>query len=420
MAPGRAAFAALLLLVGCAQVQAPLPPAGAPLAPTIVLVSLDGFRADYLERYGAPALKRIAEEGVRADYLLSIFPTKTFPNHYTLVTGLYPDRHGIVSNTVYDEGLGRGFRISDRSAVGDGTWWEGEPIWVTLQKQGMLAAPFFWPGSEAEIGGVRPQYFRSFDNDIPADTRIEWVIDALKRPPDERPVFLTFYLSDVDGAGHRHGPDSEQVMRTVARVDSLVARLYARLREEGFAEYVNLIVTSDHGMAATSADRVVFLDDYIDLDEVYVRDLDPVAMLQPVSREPDEILGQLGSVPNVTFYRRNNLPEHLHYGTHRRIPELIGLADDGWRITTRSSFERNPSRFDGGTHGYDPSLPSMHGIFLARGPDFAQGIRVPAFSNVHVYALMTHLLGADPAPNDGALDSVRHMLQEAPIRHLPQ
>ena len=420
MAPGRVALAALLLLVGCARTQAPLPPAAAPLAPTVLLVSLDGFRADYLERYAAPALMRIAGEGVWADYLLSIFPTKTFPNHYTMVTGLYPDHHGIVSNTMYDEGLGRGFRLSDRSAVRDGTWWEGEPIWVTLQKQGMPAAPFFWPGSEAEISGLRPSHYYNFDDEIPADTRIEWIIDALRQPPDKRPVFLTFYLSDVDGAGHRHGPDSEQVMRAVGRVDSLVARLDARLREEGLADYVNLIITSDHGMAATSADRVVVLDDYLDMEEVYIRDLDPVAMLQPVSREPDEILRQLGSVPNVTFYRRHELPEHLHYGTHRRIPELIGLADDGWRIATRSSFERNPSRFNGGTHGYDPTLPSMHGIFLARGPDLARGRRVRGFSNVHLYALMTHILGAEPAPNDGALDSVRHVLQEVPSRRLPQ
>ncbi len=383
-------------------------------------MSLDGFSAEYLDLYAAPALERIAEEGVRAEYLLASFPTKTFPNHFTLVTGLWPDRHGIISNTMYDEDLGRWFRLSDRSAVGDGVWWEGEPIWVTLEKQGKLSAPFFWPGSEAEIDGHRPQYYYPYDTETSAETRIEWIVDALSQPPDRRPVFLTFYLSDVDGAGHRHGPDSEEIARAVQRVDSLVARLDARLREKGLAEHINLIITSDHGMAATSAARVVFLDDYIDLEEVYIRELDPVAMLQPKSGEPDELLRKLGSMPHVAFYRKDALPEHLHFGTHRRIPEVVGLADDGWRISTRGSFEQNPGRFDGGTHGYDPALSSMHAIFLARGPDLAQGLDIPAFSNVHVYALMTHILGAVPTPNDGALDSVRHMLRNPPSLHLPQ
>ena len=382
-----------------------------PLAPTVVLVSLDGFRADYLERFAPPTLQRLAAQGVRADFLRVSFPSKTFPSHYTLVTGLYPAHHGIVSNAMYDPATSESFGLSDRDAVTDARWWGGEPIWVTLRNAKKVAAPFFWPGSEAPIGGRLPRYSKPFASDVPAGERIDWIVEALAAPAAERPVFLTLYLSDVDGAGHRHGPDSEELARAVGRVDSLVQVLDERLRDFGYADAVNLIITSDHGMASTSRERVVLLDDHIDLDDVHIPDLDPVAMLRPKPGQLEQVYTQLRSVPHVRFYRKDSLPQELHYASHRRIPDLIGIAEEGWRISTRSSFQRNPGRYDGGTHGYDPALPSMHAIFIAHGPAFARQLEVPGFSNVHVYALLAHVLGVEPAPNDGALDSVRHVLR---------
>ena len=382
------------------------------LASTVLLVSLDGFHPDYLTRFDAPTLTRLAEEGVRAEYMEPSFPTKTFPNHYTLVTGLYPAHHGIVSNTMYDPVFDARFSLSNRQAVGDRRWWDdGEPIWVTSQKQGQSSAPYFWPGSEAAIQGVRPSYWMPYNNSMPGVARINSVIAALQKPAPVRPTFLTLYLSNVDNQGHRHGPYSEEVGQAVAAVDGLIETLVERLRSENLMDQINLIITSDHGMAATSRDSVAFLDDYVGLDNLYIIDYDPVAMIRPEPAILDSTYQQLRNMPHVSFYKKEDIPEALHYSGHRRIPPLVGIADDGWRISTREYYNNDPSRYDGGTHGYDNHLPSMRALFIARGPAFKQQPAVEPFANIHVYELMASILGVDPAPNDGDLAAVQHLLK---------
>jgi predicted AlkP superfamily pyrophosphatase or phosphodiesterase len=367
----------------------------------VILISIDGFMPGYLDAIDTPHLDTFASEGIRAEALTTVFPTKTFPNHYTLVTGLYPAEHGIISNSIYDPEMDASFSLSNRNAVSDGRWWGGEPIWVTAEKQGVRAATMFWPGSEAEIGGVRPSYWLEYDGRIPNSDRVERVFGWLDLPAFERPRFITLYFSHVDSQGHRHGPESPQVADAIREADELIGQLMSGLRERGILDGVNILITSDHGMVETSSDRVIILDDYIDPDVLHITDMSPVLMAEPRAVSIEDAIEALRLAPNLTVYRRENLPEAWRFTDNARIPSVIAVADEGWSITRRSTFERNPERFNGGAHGYPPELQSMDAIFLARGPAFARGAVVEPFSNVHLYNVMTRILGIIPADNSG-------------------
>lgn len=400
-------FLLLLTLVGCATARPPGPPA-AVAPPIVILVSLDGFHPDYLARGVTPSLDSLARVGVRAEWMTPSFPTKTFPNHYTLVTGLIPDHHGIVANNMWDDTLGR-FTMARRDAVQDARWWGGEPLWVTAERQGIRTAPMFWPGSEAPIGGAMPAIWMRYDGDVPLATRVDSLLAWLTLPDSLRPRFLTLYASDVDHWGHQRGPASPEVDSALARVDSMIGRLGAGLAARGMSGQVNVIVVSDHGMSATSPERLIALDDYVTMDDVTVVDWTPVGAVTPKPGKLDAVYAALrGAHPHLHVYRRGEVPGQYRFGTHPRVTDLVLIADDGWTITTRDRFA---SFRAGGTHGYDQTLPSMRALFLAAGPAFRRGATVPAFSNIHVYALMADILGVRPAPNDGSRDSVQVMLR---------
>jgi len=234
---------ATLMAVGC---RAP----DRPNQETLILISIDGFRPDYLEWYDAPNLSALAREGVSApDGMLPVFPSKTFPNHYSIVTGLYPSSSGMLSNTMYDEESDSWFRMRDRSAVEDPVWWGGEPIWVTAEKQGRVSATYFWVGSEAPIQGIQPTFWYRFDGSVPGKERVDQALAWLDLPLQERPTFITLYFEDVDSIGHRFGPESQEVEEAVARMDGLIGRLLVGLRERTLLDSVNLMIVSDHGMA---------------------------------------------------------------------------------------------------------------------------------------------------------------------------
>ncbi len=223
------------------------------IRPIVILVSIDGWRHDYLERFAPPTLTRLAAAGVRAEALIPIFPSKTFPNHYTLVTGLYPERHGIVSNSMIDPNLPGRFTLRDRVVQQDTRWWGGEPLWITSQQQGQLAATMFWPGSDVEIDGHRPRYYRTFENELPNEERVDQLLAWLDQPEATRPTFLTLYFSTMDNAGHDGGPDSPEVGEAAAIVDRAIARLVNGVRAQGLESRVNYVLVSDHGMAAALA-----------------------------------------------------------------------------------------------------------------------------------------------------------------------
>lgn len=381
----------------------------APGPQTVVLISLDGFRADYLDRPAAAGLRALAGQGVRALGMEPVFPTKTFPNHYTIVTGLYPEHHGIVANTMEDPTLGR-FVTSDTLAVRNGAWWGGEPIWTTAERQGVRSAALFWPGSEAPNHGIRPSFYAPYDDDFPHEGRIRQVLDWLRLPSGQAPRLVTMYFSVVDGAGHNDGPDSPQVDSAIARVDSAVTALAAGIEALGIAGRVNVVVVSDHGMTSVDAARQIFLDDYVPVDAIRVVDWTPVGAVVPRAGAEAEVYRRLvGAHPHLQVYRREGVPERFHYRAHPRITPLVLVADDGWTITTHARAESAPPR--GGNHGFDNRLSAMQALFVAWGPAFRSGIELPRVRNLDVYDLLAAVLGISPAPNDGDLDSIRVVLR---------
>ncbi len=379
----------------------------------LILVSFDGFRWDYPDRGVSPNLSRLEARGVRAEGLIPSFPTKTFPNHYTMVTGLVPDRHGVIADTMWDPELQLGFSMSNREQVQNGAWWGGVPVWVTEEKAGRPTAPLFWPGNEADIEGVRPTYWIPFDGAMPNADRVDWLMELLDRPAAERPRFLTLYLDETDIAGHDYGPDSEETLEAIRIVDEALGLLLAGLDERGLLSRTNVIVVSDHGMIPTSRERVMLVDDYVDLDIAGVVDWNPVLALAPDEEHLDSVYEALkGAHPHVSIYWKDSIPARFDYGRNPRVPPIIGIADDGWTISTRPYFEEAPIRADGGNHGFDHAAKDMQGIFIAAGPAFPRGVRAPAFRNVDVYPLLMEILGLPAVPSDGDLSRVEGLLAD--------
>ncbi len=386
---------------------------GAPTqSPRVVLISLDGFRADYVDRPSAINLRRLAARGVRADRMIPAFPSKTFPNHYTIVTGLTPEHHGIVANVIRDPVLGI-FRSSDTLAVWESRWWGGEPIWVTAEKQGRRAATYFWPGSEAAIGGVRPTWYERYEHTRPNAARVQRVLEWLAMPADSAPAVITLYFSDTDDAGHGSGPLAPQTDSAIARADSALGAIMDGVDRLGLRDVVNIIVVADHGMTESSGERLIVLDDYLDLATVDIVDYTPVAAIAPRDGDVERVHRALsGRHPHLQVYRKGEVPDRLHFNAHPRIAPIVAVADEGWTITDRAALvRRGREGYAGGQHGYDPDLVSMGAVFVAAGPGIAEGRRVPPFRNVHVYALMAHLLRLQPAATDGSIDSVRALLR---------
>ena len=379
---------------------------------TVILVGIDALGWDFLDKAPTPHLDVLVARGVRAERMIPDFPTKTFPNFYTIATGLYNEHHGIVANNMYDPEWDAWFRLGDRDAVMDGRWWEGEPIWVTAEKQGLTAAAFFWPGTEAPIQGVRPTYWKPYDGSVPNRERVEQVLAWLDLPEEERPSLITMYFSDVDEASHDYDLDSDEVREAIRGVDEMVGLLMAGLEERGLAGQVNVVVASDHGMADTEPHRMVIVDDYIDLSWVTVVDWNPVFAVFPNAGMEDAVYEALSQAMHLSVYRKEDIPDRYHYRDHRRIPPIVAVAEEGWSISSRSFYERRPGRYGGANHGYDNELLSMGATFIAAGPAFKQGMVVPAFANIHVYELLCHVLGLAPAPNDGSLEAMREMLRE--------
>jgi predicted AlkP superfamily pyrophosphatase or phosphodiesterase len=367
--------------------------------PIVILVSIDGWRWDYTERFEPPTIGRMARAGVWSE---PVFPSKTFPNHYSLVTGLPTAQHGITSNNIVDPELPGRFTLSNRKVQQDPRWWGGEPLWITAERQGLIAGTMFWPGSDVMIDGDRPTYWKRYDDDFPNDARVDTVLAWLDRPEPKRPTFLTLYFSDVDEAGHWYGPDGAQTRAAALEIDQMVERLESGVERLGLASRVNYVLVSDHGMSQLSADRVIVLDDYLDLSTVDIIDTAPIVGLNPKPGvTADNVYAALKDKhPALKVYLRSNLPEVYGLRNHPRMPEIIGIADDGWHPTTREQM-KGGEEFRYGNHGYDPVHRSMHGLFIATGPKFKTSVKVPAFSNLHVYALICNLLGIEPAANAG-------------------
>ena len=393
----RILVAAALALAGCATPR-PAPPvtAAADRAPPVtILVSIDGVRPDYLDRGVTPTLSRLAREGARTT-LRPVFPSVTFPNHYSLVTGLTPDRHGIVANRITDPARpGVMFTLGSAQAF-DPFWWDAaEPVWVTAERQGVRTATMFWPGSEVAIRGVRPSNWLRFDQNVGNAQRVEQVVDWLRRPPASRPRFITLYFDTVDTAGHRHGPDAPETTAAMAEVDARIGDLVAELTRLG--QQANLVIVSDHGMAATRPEQLVPLERLVDPALVEVVNSGPFAALEPRPGQEAAVAAQLARPhQGAQCWPREAIPARLSYGRHPRVPRFLCLADPGGMI--RAPGQDSTVR---GMHGYDNAAPDMAAIFIAHGPAFVRGAQLPPASATDLYPLLTRLLGITPQPHEG-------------------
>jgi len=399
-----------MLLGGCAAKAREAPGPTDPGRATVVLVSIDGFRWDYLDRGLTPNLSRLAREGVRAEAMVPVFPTKTFPNHYTIVSGRYPAKHGIVGNVFTAPDIGGRLTLWDRDAVRDARFYLAEPIWVTAERQGQRTAPLFWPGSEASINGVRPTYNLPFDGEMPDTARVRRLLGWLDLPLEARPTFLTLYSSVVDNAGHEYGPETPETDRAIAQADSLIGLLAAGLAGRDRTGGVNLVIVADHGMVSTGPDRVVWLDEYVSADAMRVDEMSALLTAWPGTGLEDSVYRGLKRASHLTVYRRAELPARFHLEGPRIAP-IVAIADQGWTIAQRAPEDPNP-KIILGNHGFDDTLSTMRSIFIAHGPAFRRGVTVRPFRNIHVYPLLAKVLGLTPAPADGSLDSVRALLAE--------
>lgn len=402
LVPLRLVLIALCLwLAGCAHAP-PATPGPIAAERPVILIGIDGFHPSYLELGVTPNLSRLAREGAVAEGgMRPSFPSVTFPNFYTLATGVHPDRHGLVANTMEDPALpGRTFRLSDRTEVMDRVWYDdAEPIWVTAERRGVRTATLFWPGSEAPVRGVRPSYWLPFEQSVPSAARVNMLLGWLTLPPAERPRLLTLYFDVVDTAGHRGGPGSPEVRAAAAEVDGAVGRLLEGLTARGIA--ADLVIVADHGMAAISPERVVLLDEVVDVSAVRLLTSGPVAGIYPLAgREREAEAGLLRPHPHMDCWRKAAIPARLNYGRHRRAPPIVCMAETGWLIETRARFD--PARARGGAHGYDNAAPQMRALFIGRGPSFRPAARVNGVEGVDVQPLLARLLSLRAPTGDGS------------------
>jgi predicted AlkP superfamily pyrophosphatase or phosphodiesterase len=359
-------------------------------APTTILISLDGFRADFLYRNLTPTLNQFVAEGISPKYMLPSFPSVTFPNHYTMATGMYPEAHGIVGNTFWDPGLQREFYYTDPGRSLQPFWWGGEPLWVTAEKQSVRTAVHMWPGSEAHIENQRIAYVDKYNGSEVLDRKVDRIMDLLDVPGPldigakavtPRPQLIAAYVPNVDGDGHRFGPNSTQIRQTISNADAMIGGILKGLQERNLTDIVNVVVVSDHGMATTDVSRMIQLEDLIDPDELSHIDGWPLYGLRPKNQDRlyplyDKLLREHGNNPNIEIYLRENMPERYHFSNNDRIAPLWIIPKAGWAIVTKSEFHVEEGKKNGevyhprGLHGYDHEHPLMRAIFIARGPAF--------------------------------------------------
>jgi predicted AlkP superfamily pyrophosphatase or phosphodiesterase len=407
--------------------QQPLVSNGTALfAPTTIIISLDGFRADFLLRNLTPRLNTFVQEGVSPLYMSPSFPSVTFPNHFTLATGLYPEAHGVVGNSFWDPDLKEEFFYTNTKVSMQSKWWNGEPFWVTAEKQGVRSAIHMWPGSEAHLGEIEPAYVDKYNGKEKLSNKANRILELLDRPgmenpnvdtADMRPQLIAAYVPNVDADGHRFGPNSTEIRSTIQEADKMMDGIFLGLEARNLTNIVNVIVVSDHGMATTDVSRMIQMDDLVDLGKIDHIDGWPLVGLRPKSSADveemyDALAGKAKTNPNFDVYLRDvNMPERYHFSQNERIAPLWIVPKAGWAIVTKDEFDieeakaKNLEYSPKGLHGYDHEHPLMRAIFIARGPAFPHtpGSKLEAFQNIEVYNIVCDSLGLEPAANNGTL-----------------
>lgn len=375
--------------------------------PYVIMVSIDGFRHDYAKKYNAKNILAIAENGSSTTSMIPSFPSKTFPNHYTLVTGLYPQNHGIVSNSFYDKSIEKGYRIGDRDAVENGNWYGGIPLWNLAQLQGMCAASYFWVGSEANVNGLRPKYYYPYNKPTPYEYRVQRILEWLKLPEATRPHLITLYFSLVDTQGHEFGPEAEETKEAVLHVDEQIGALRKGIEELGLP--ISLIVTSDHGMVDIT--KLINVHDYLELERGQFYS-GPMAMIYTKDEaETNDFYEKLQNRENLKVYKKAAVPNYLNFNKGDRIGDLVLITEPPYNIiyTEKEITEVKP----GGTHGYDPyAVKEMGAIFYIEGPKIKKNHVLSPIENIHIYPLVAHLLGLQLITSvDGRLEVTESVLK---------
>ena len=370
-----------------------------------IVVSLDAFRWDYPTIYNTPWLDSIAANGVAATMVPS-YPSSTFPNHFTLATGLVPDHHGIVNSQFWAPEKGELFSMGDSATRYNPYYFGGEPIWVTAKKQGVKSASIYWVGSDVAIQGLYPDYYLRWDNEprLTYPQRVEEALRIAKLPESERPSLLMVYFDEPDWTTHHYGPIAQESEAVIEELDSLMGILYRGLKELDYG--VNLIVTSDHGMTEISDEKFISIEQTVNPDWV-----ERIVSTNPTSifcKEGcrDSLFNQLSKVKHISVWRKEEVPAHLNYGTSNHLGDIIVAPDLGWQFATTP-------RGLNGAHGYDINEPDMQIIFRACGPDFKRGYTLPhSFSNVDLYSILAELLKIEPAKTDGSLEKVQELFSK--------
>ena len=371
-----------------------------------VIISLDGCRWDYPLMYDTPNLDEIAENGV-SGVMQPSFPSLTFPNHYTLATGLVPDHHGIIGNTFFDKASGLTFSLGNKQTKQDPRFWGGEPIWITAKKQGKKVGVVYWPGSDVAIQGTYPDYWFNYEKKplLTFTERIAEIERMLKMPEDKRPDLIMAYFDEPDHSGHSFGPESKQTRKAVETLDCLIGQLWNDIQRMPDGKNINLIITSDHGMARNSKQRIIHLKDYLDKNWYEKMYHGFPTMIYPKKGCEGKILKALANVPHIRAYRKSEVPAYLNYGTNKNISDIVVITDIGF-------ITGDTDKCIAGNHGFDPTFGDMNVIFRAAGPDFKKDYqKEKAFKNVNVYPLLNHLLGTTPAQCDGKVEEVSDLLK---------
>lgn len=379
--------------------------------PYVILISIDGYRHDYTKMFLPPTISELARNGVSGE-LIPIYPSKTFPNHYAIITGRFADENGIVSNSFMDPTSRETYAVSDKSAVHNANWYFGEPLWATIEKKGLRTASLFWVASEAPIGGRHPNYYLIYNESTPNDSRVDQIANWLRLPEDVRPHFLTLYFSDVDTAGHRFGPDSSEVKEAVMRVDHSIGYLNQKLKELPFE--VQIIIVSDHGMAKIDPTKTVVIDGEDKIADLlshfvvfgngpqmqlYLKPNEDPRLIQSLSNK----LKALKSAHVLTKHER----EELHYKSPR-AGDLIVSADFPYSLILK---KEGPLRSQG-NHGWAPSTSEMHGLFIAQGSKFKSGFQIGSVENVNIYPLVLEVLGLPQNPDiNGSLRNIESVIR---------
>ncbi|XP_006149138.1 ectonucleotide pyrophosphatase/phosphodiesterase family member 5 [Tupaia chinensis] len=379
----------------------------------VLLVSFDGFRWDYLYKVPTPQFHYVMEYGVHVKQVTNIFITKTYPNHYTLVTGLFAENHGIVANEMFDPVLNKTFSLDHMDIYDSEFWEEAVPIWVTNQRAGFRSGAAMWPGADVKIHNSFPTHYMPYNESVSFEDRVAKIIEWFT---SKEPINLgLLYWEDPDDMGHHLGPDSPLMGPVITDIDNKLGYLIQMLQKAELWDVVNLIITSDHGMTQCSKERIIELDQYLDKDHYTLIDQSPVAAILPKEGKFDEVYEALAHAhPNLTVYKREEIPERWHYRYNSRIPPIIAVADKGWYILQNKS-----DAFLLGNHGYDNELAEMHPIFLAHGPAFRKNFTKETMNSTDLYPLLCHLLNITALPHNGSLRNVQDLLNSATPKLIP-